>query len=150
MEIALDTGPTLGLLYRNDPYHKPTSIQYQVLRKSGTNLILPRISYVESLGHITREIRKKRANSNAGVLAEQFQEKLAEFQLHIIEHIPQDFSVADAIWTKYREWPVDYPDVLIAATATRLDCSRLWTLDTAFERLLIHAFPGMENIRNRH
>lgn len=149
MKIILDTGPMLGLLSKNDPYHIPATAQGKSLLKRGAILIVPRIVYIEALGHITRIVRKKSPNSDAHALASQFHQRLASYSTCIIEHEVEDFSTADELWTKYRDWPVDYPDVLIAVTTERIKCDRLWTMDTEFERLLIHAFPGLQNLRDR-
>jgi len=74
-------------------------------------------------------------------------ESMASLEMELVDHAAEDYSVAEAWWRQYSDWPVDYPDALITATAVRLKADRLWTFNERFAQLLAKWAPSIELVR---
>lgn len=150
MKVLLDTVVVLGLINRRDQYHREASLLHGELRSKRATILLQRIAGIEFIGHATR---LSKAGTSSEVMREtriSMLESMTSLEAELVDHVADDYAVAEKWWRQYADWPIDYPDALIAATALRLNVDRVWTFDAAFVRFLIRAVPGIGLIRQPH
>jgi predicted nucleic acid-binding protein len=145
----LDTGPVWALLDSADQYHKRTALLFRHEKKSGAELWFSRITHVEVMGHATSSLEKWFRKEHRLDHARRIQSEIDRLGFHIIEHEPEDFALALDWWRRYADWPIDYPDALIAATAIRAGFTRLWSYDDEMIRFLEKAAPKVACVRAR-
>lgn len=150
MRVFIDTNVLLGLVNSRDQYHRQAKLLYGELGSKRATFLLPRIATIEFIGHATR---LSMVGASSEILREtriSMLESMASLEMELVDHIAEDYAVAEKWWRQYADWPVDYPDALIAATATRLKADRLWTFDQPFAQLLTKWAPSLELIRSPH
>lgn len=150
MRVFIDTNVVLGLVSRRDQHHRQAALLYGELGSKQATLLLPRIARIEFIGHATR---LSKAGTSSEMMKEtriSMLESMASLDMELVDHAAEDYSVAEAWWRQYSDWPVDYPDALIAATALRLKADRLWTFDQRFAQLLTKWAPSIGLVRSPH
>jgi predicted nucleic acid-binding protein len=149
MIVLLDTAPLWGLCNKHDQYHRQSSDFFRVLKKQGAELVVPRIAYVELMGHLTSALESRPQRALAPGKAASFLKQFSAYRFIWADQEAADYERADRLWAKFADWPIDYPDTLIAITAQRIRADKLWTFDFEFIRFLSSAFPDMRPIRDR-
>ncbi|HVP11708.1 MAG TPA: PIN domain-containing protein [Phycisphaerae bacterium] len=142
MRVVVDTGPSWALLSKHDKWRARGSLEYAFLLWEKASFLLPRIALTETMVHATREIRKAE-KSRRKQLCEASLNRIRELGWAVVEHTDGDFAAADQWWQQYSDWPIDYPDAMIAATARRLGADRLWTFDVSFGEFIQKALPNV-------
>ncbi len=138
MLIVVDTSVLVALLNPRDQNHVQTLRRLKAFRAHDT-LKTSQIAKIEFIGHVTRWKTEKDNRLR----------KLQEFDRLdwiIEEHTAPDYHEADNWWRQYADWPIDYPDALILATAVRLKAQTVWTYDTRFKDFAAHAAPELQII----
>jgi len=148
MKVFVDTNVVLGLVSRHDQHHRQATLLYGELASKQATLLLPRIARIEFIGHATRFSNPGFHRERVSETRISMLESMASLEMELVDHAAEDYSVAETWWRQYSDWPIDYPDALIAATAVRLKADRLWTFDQQFGRLLIKWAPGIELVRS--
>jgi len=144
MEIIIDTTPLVGLINRRDQWHRDAVTHFRILHKRNAKFLLPRIVYIETLGHL---VRLSVDSVDKSVRESHFSRVLLEIAKigSVLEHEPADFELADNWFRAHADWPMGYPDALIAATLARTGCNRVWTFDYGdLTRLIRSRLPGVE------
>lgn len=135
--VVVDTVAAFGRINLRDHWYQRCAATYNELTNKGARFVLPRIAYVEVVGHINR--------INANPLQKmQARDRLLKNFSDIPEHTPEDFAWADAAWLRHLGRKLDYPDLLIAATAKRLNATAIWTYDQFFGILIQMELPGVD------
>ena len=147
--ILLDTGPVWAILDSADQYHKRTALLFRHEKKSGAELCFSRITHVEVLGHATSSLEKWFPKEHRKDYAGRIQSEIDRLGFQVIEHEPVDFASGLDWWRRYADWPIDYPDAIIAATAIRVGITRLWTYDDELIRFLEKVAPKISSVRAR-
>lgn len=147
MRVFIDTNVVLGLVSSRDQYHREASLLYGDLRSKRATLLLPRIARIEFIGHATRLSKVGTSSEMMKETRISMLESMASLEMELVDHEAEDYSVAEKWWRQYSDWPADYPDALIAATALRLKADHLWTFDERFVQLLTKWAPSIELIR---
>ncbi|GMU32941.1 MAG: hypothetical protein AMXMBFR20_08130 [Planctomycetia bacterium] len=97
----------------------------------------------EMMGHLTR-LQGNREHCHRQRLAGL--KSLYEFGWPVTFHEQIDYENAERWWQEYADWPIDFPDAIIVASARRVGASRIWTHDLDFPRLLSKVAPEIEAI----
>ena len=147
MRVLLDTGAVVALINRSDQYHRSAREIFRELRTHRAALELPRIAWVECFGHATRAQGRDIIPDEARSRRRDFVERIERYHWVVVEHAIEDFDTDSNWWKRFADWPIDFPDALIAASSRRLKADHVWTYDQSFVRFLSHHVPDVRPIR---
>lgn len=122
MLVLVDTSALVAFLNKRDQNQERASRTLGILRKQASVFLIPMVVLFELIGHITRGGRDK---SHRNAILDQFERLGWRFEVHS----STDYQEAVALWRKYADWPIEFPDCLIVATAMRLNADAVWTYD---------------------
>jgi predicted nucleic acid-binding protein len=140
--VLIDTTALYGIINSRDQFHQRARRHLRELR-ANEQIYVPRITMIEMIGHLTR------LHGNRELCLRQRLEGLGS--LHqlgwpVVDHEHADFEIAERWWREYADWPIDYPDALIIATACRMNASDIWTFDSGLTKLLDKVAPEIKSV----
>ncbi|OWY72835.1 hypothetical protein B7486_00380 [cyanobacterium TDX16] len=140
--ILIDTSALYAIINPRDQFHKRASRHLREFRNS-EEVSIPQVAMFEMKGHLTR-LQGNREHCHRQRLAGL--KSLYEFGWPVTFHEQSDYENAERWWQEYADWPIDFPDAIIVASARRVGASRIWTHDLDFPRLLSKVAPEIEAI----
>jgi predicted nucleic acid-binding protein len=147
MLVMLDTGVLIALINKRDAHHQQATAQAHALASNAALFQIPAIARIEFLGHLTSWSSRRGSPAEDKKMRVGFLDWLAQRNWEVVSHTEEDQNVALDWWRQFADWPMQYPDLLMTATARRLATRHLWTFDAGFVRFLDHIRAGIEPIR---
>ncbi|MFQ5412664.1 MAG: PIN domain-containing protein [Phycisphaerae bacterium] len=147
MQVAVDTVVVLALINERDHYHKRARALFHRVGREGDTFTLPRIRWIELIGHLTRIDARGRDAATRKTFRVGMLDHIAALRWPILEHESEDHTQAESWWRKYADTPMGYPDLLIGATCHRIQSCRLRTFDSQFARFVSSEIPRIRLIR---
>ncbi|MGQ0631981.1 MAG: type II toxin-antitoxin system VapC family toxin [Sporichthyaceae bacterium] len=119
--LICDTGPLVAAAVRRDPDHRACVDLFTGARLAGRRLIVP-APVIAEVGYLL--------GRHAGTAIEvAFLRSVAAGDFQVEAPTEADFTRASDLVERYADLPPGTTDAIVVATAERLDCSEVATLD---------------------